>query len=274
MIKKYYILIRFLRFWWAAQTKYDVHSPFVFEFVEKVLENKQWYYAFSEIEPIRSRILKNKTAINVTDFGAGSHLLKDNKRKISDIAKTSLTPSDRCRLLFRLVEFWQPKTLLEFGTSLGIATLYQAAPRPKSKFITLEGCPNIATVARENFKLFGLADIDCLVGEFEQTLPQAIQQLGNLDYVFFDGNHQKEATIRYFERCLPFATENSLFVFDDIYWSEGMAEAWEKIKKNPKVRLTIDLFFFGLVFFRNEQHAVEHLKLVPAFWKPWRLGFF
>ena len=65
--------------------------------------------------------------------------------------------------------------------------------------------------------------------------------------------HRKDATLRYFEQCLPLADKNSLFVFDDIHWSGEMESAWDTIKKHPQVRLSIDLFFIGLVFFRTEQ---------------------
>ena len=274
MKKKIAILKRFLEFYLAAQTKFDVHSPFVFRFITDVWEDHRWFYAFSDFEVLRRKLLFQKKMIQVTDYGAGSHVLPKKNRTVGDVARTSLTPAARSRFLFRLVEFWQPTTLLEFGTSLGVATLYQAAPVRNATFVTLEGCPNIATIAKQNFDLLKQKNITCLIGEFEQTLPKALQKLKKLDYVFFDGNHQCQPTLRYFEQCLPLAHEKTVFIFDDIYWSAGMSEAWELIKKHPRTRLTIDLFFLGLVFFRNETQQPEHFKLVPTKWKFWRIGFF
>ncbi len=66
---------------------------------------------------------------------------------------------------------------------------------------------------------------------------------------FFDGNHRKEPTLRYFEQCIHFSNENSIFVFDDIHWSKGMESAWEYIKNDRRVSITIDLFWFGIIFF-------------------------
>jgi len=80
-----------------------------------------------------------------------------------------------------------------------------------------------------------------------------------IDLVYFDGNHQKEPTLNYFHTCLQKAHKNSLFIFDDIHWSDGMEEAWEQIKKHDRVHLTIDLFQFGIVFFEKEmpkQHFI------------------
>jgi len=56
------------------------------------------------------------------------------------------------------------------------------------------------------------------------------------------------------------ATEKTVFVFDDIYWSAEMIEAWQEIKHNKKVTLTIDTFYMGLVFFKKEKakQLIDH----------------
>jgi hypothetical protein len=43
-----------------------------------------------------------------------------------------------------------------------------------------------------------------------------------------------------------------VLIFDDIHWSRDMERAWAAIKKDPRVLLTVDLFFIGLVFVREE----------------------
>ena len=62
----------------------------------------------------------------------------------------------------------------------------------------------------------------------------------------------RQATLNYFEQCIPYINNNSLFIFVDIHWSEEMEEAWEEIKKNKNVTLTVDLFQLGLVYFHKE----------------------
>ena len=80
------------------------------------------------------------------------------------------------------------------------------------------------------------------------------------DLIFIDGNHQKEATLSCFENLLPKAHNDTIFIFDDINWSKDMTEAWEAIKKHPKVTVSIDTFFWGFVFLRTEQ-AKEHFTI-------------
>jgi predicted O-methyltransferase YrrM len=87
-----------------------------------------------------------------------------------------------------------------------------------------------------------------------------LEKIKTLDMLFIDGNHSYDATMRYFEMCKPYLHNQSLIVFDDIYWSKGMTQAWKEIKADPIVTVSIDLFFIGLVFFRKEQ-VKENFKL-------------
>lgn len=266
------MLWRFLLYYWNSETIYKIHSPFVFQFCKQVIEDKRWFYAFSMIEPVRQAMLQNFNEIQVTDLGAGSS--KGKPKMIADIAKTALSPFDQCKYLFKIVNLYQPDTILEMGTSLGISAMYQAMPKQKAQMITLEGCGNIARQASHNFKKLNLENIDLKIGDFQQTMPDALETLQTLDYAFIDGNHQKEATIQYFQKCLKYASDRSILIFDDIYWSKGMSEAWEEIKQHPSVTLSIDLYFMGLIFFRKTQKHKQHFKIVPSRWKPWQMGFF
>jgi predicted O-methyltransferase YrrM len=244
---------KYLIYLFKAQSRHGLHSPFVYKLLDEVILNKNQYYSYEEIESLRAQLLMSDKIITVTDFGAGSHLTPQKKRKVREIAKHSAKPAKYGKLLFRLVEFFKPQNMLELGTSLGISTLYQAKANSDGNFITLEGCPEVAAIAESNFKKLNSNNIKLICGNFSETLPQAIEVLPKLEYVFFDGNHQKEATLDYFNKCLKKSQNESIFIFDDIHWSRGMEEAWEEIKKHHAVTVTIDLFFVGLVFFRKEQ---------------------
>ena len=266
-------VLRFLRFYFSAHTRYNVHSPFVFAFTEAVLEDERWFYAFGEWEALRRFLLKDGTKIPITDFGAGSQVSMSKERSLASLARYSANRPRTCQMLFRIVDLYKPKRMVELGTSLGISTGYQAAAALRAQFVTIEGCPSVARFAAKNFELMKVGHVRLVQGRFEDRLPGLLDELREVDYVFFDGNHRKEPTLQYFETCLAHAHARSVFVFDDIHWSKGMEEAWASIQNHPKVTLTIDLYFFGVVFFRPEQQAKEHFKLVPWLWKPWRIGF-
>ena len=87
-----------------------------------------------------------------------------------------------------------------------------------------------------------------------------LKKIKQLDFIFIDGNHQKEATISYFKKCLNYSNDKSIIVFDDIYWSKGMEDAWDYIKQHNRTTVTIDFFFLGVVFINNEL-SKEHFKI-------------
>jgi len=250
-VKKIFLPVHYLQYLLKAKGLHGTHSAFVYELYEKVIGSEVQYYDFAPIEHLRQTLLQSTESIEVVDFGAGAG--GSTKRKVSDIARRSSIHERQGQLLFRLVNFLQPKTMLEIGTSLGVSTLYQAKACPTANFITMEGSPETAKIAARNFGLLKAPNIKQVIGNFDETLPKALQSISSLDYVFFDGNHRKEPTLNYFHQCLPLANDGAVFIFDDIRWSEGMYEAWQEIIKEPDATVTIDLFSFGLVFFRKGQ---------------------
>ena len=245
-------ILRFLRYYLMAQTKHDVHSPFVFELVTKVINQKTKVQAFDEIEKLRKFLLKDQREINAIDFGTAFGGPKTYRRTISESTKYSAKPKKYARLLFRIINFYMPQTILELGTSFGISTMYFAAANPDAKIITLEGCPETSGVAKTNFQNSAFSTIEIITGDFNNTLDSVLNKLNKVDFVFFDGNHQKEPTLNYFHKCLEKSHSNSIFIFDDINWSAGMQEAWKEIKNHSKVTTTVDLFVMGIVFFNPE----------------------
>jgi len=243
----------YLKFLWKSRNAHGIHSPFVFDLATKCFYEKSVYPEYSVLKDYRNSLLQNRKTIEVTDFGAGSKVFKSNTREISKIAKTAGITSKSAELLFRISKYFQPENILEIGTSLGLATSALALGNKKSEIITLEGCAETSKVAQQQFKKFGLTNIDPIITKFTDYLnsPNLKSEIINLIYI--DGNHQKEATLQYFDLLLPTITNDSVWIFDDIHWSPDMESAWETIKKNPKVTVTIDTFQWGIVFFRNEQ---------------------
>jgi predicted O-methyltransferase YrrM len=233
----------------------------VFSLITKCFYDKKSKPEYSILKEYRNSLLENKNSIEVTDFGVGSKVFKSNKREISKIAKTAGISPKRAELLFRIVHYFQPSSILEIGTSLGLATsalsLGSRSVGTKAKIITLEGCPNTMAIAKNQFQKFNLNNVESVVTEFNSYFKKKNSSLGtateHFSLIYFDGNHSKKATLDYFELLLPTITNDSVWIFDDIHWSPEMEEAWEVIRNHPKVSVTIDTFQWGLVFFRREQ---------------------
>jgi len=255
-----HIIKSYLTFLWKSKNEYSVHSPFVFDLVTKCFYDKAKYPEYGVLKEYRNSLLNNHDTIEVTDFGAGSKVFKSNTREIAQIAKNAGISKKRAELLYRLAHYFNPENVLEIGTSLGLATSALSLGNPDGKITTLEGCPETSNIAKQQFEKFGLKNVNVILTEFKTYLESDNLKSAICNLVYFDGNHQKEATLQYFDLLLPTATNDSVWIFDDIHWSSDMEAAWETIKENPKVTVTIDTFQWGLVFFRKEQPK-EHFIL-------------
>ena len=240
---------------------HGIHSPFVYDFVRQVLNDQRTFYAYGHVEALRKSLLNNETVIEVEDFGAGSTISKTNQRSVASIARHAAKSKKWAQLLFRIVNYYQPQTILELGTSLGISTAYMAMANPQARIITAEGSAAIAGQANKYFQSLQLPSIQQVTGNFDDTLPGILKTLPKLDLGFIDGNHRYEPTVRYFNQLLPSLHANSILIFDDIHWSADMERAWNAIKENNMVQVSIDLFFIGLVFFSDQFKVKQHFTI-------------
>ncbi len=250
----------YLKFLWQSKNEHAVHSPFVFNLITKCFYDKESKPEYATLKKYRNSLLENKNTIEVKDFGAGSKVFKSNTRQISKIAKTAGISPRRAELLFRITNYFQTNTILEIGTSLGLATSALALGNPKAKIISLEGCANTMAMAKNQLQLFNLKNVECITTEFNNYLQICNLQPATCNLIYFDGNHSKKATLEYFELLLPTICNETLWIFDDIHWSSEMEKAWEIIKNHPNVTVTIDTFQWGMVFFRQEQPK-EHFVI-------------
>ena len=250
----------YIYFLYNSKNEHGVHSPFVFDLVTKCFYNKTNYPEYSILTNYRKSLQQNKNTIQVADFGAGSKVFKSNTRQISKIAKTAGISKKRAKLLFRIVRYFQPKSILEIGTSLGLATSALSLGHQNAKVLTLEGCTETQNQCQLQFQKFNFNNVEFINTEFSNYLNSEILISNFINLIYIDGNHSQKATLAYFELLLPTITNNSVWIFDDIHWSSDMEEAWDMIKNHKKVTVTIDTFQWGIVFFRAEQ-AKEHFVI-------------
>ncbi len=229
---------------------HGVHSPFVYQLITKCIYNQNKDKEYALLNQYRSELYSDKMTIEVEDFGKGSRVFKHTTREINKIARHVGVTKSKQQLIYRLSEYVQTKNSLELGTSLGMGSI-ALSRNHHCNVTTIEGCNNTAEVAKKYFKKYNFKTIELRQGTFEWALTDEQKKIWDL--VFFDGNHTYSATMSYFNLLLKSKHNNSIFIFDDIYISKEMTLAWNEIKKNKQVSVSIDLFHLGLVFFRNEQ---------------------
>lgn len=254
MNQQVFIVLSYLHHRMMVQSKYKIHSPFVYEFYKQVLTDNNPYSQYRVVNRMRKELETVSRFIKRKDHGANCRDFPSDQRfvRVGDIARRTAVSRKKGELLYRIARWIKPQYILELGTSLGISSMYLAMAIPDGKLVTLEGCIDSAKIARENFEKVGQKNIMLITGEFSATIPDALNMMPYPGMVFFDGNHRRDSTVDYFRQCLQHVHPDTVFIFDDIHWSVGMEEAWQEIMKDGQTRVCIDLFQMGIVFFREE----------------------
>ena len=263
-----------LRWYHGASTRYDIHSPYLSEFIREVYRDDRSFYAFGLIERIRKYWSQEKGMVRLRELGAPSKTTSGRQRSAASLVRSSAIGSRSGRLLFRLALWLQPRRIVEFGTNAGISTLYLHLADTRTPLLTVEGNPDIAALARNTFARARVSSNLCLfTSRFTDWLADHRPKTTERTLFFLDGDHRAVPTLDYVRQMLPSAGPDSVFVIADIHWSADMESAWADLKRLPEVRASLDLYHFGLLFLRPELNG-PHLTLIPTRYKPWRIGFF
>jgi len=152
---------------------------------------------------------------------SNNKLLKNKKIKNSH---------KKAKILLKLIHYFKPKNNLEIANSLDLEVTALAMNFSNSCVTTIANTPLEISEVTLNRKF------DC---------------------VYF---HKNQITLKTFNTCLKAINNNSFFIFNDIYENSETIKNWSSIKNHPKVKVSLDLFYFGVIFFRKEQ-AKEHFKI-------------
>ena len=253
----YFFRIRsFVSWWLEAVDEHSLHSPFFFDLYTAHIKPIPSTKKFAHIESLRKKLLNDHRVLTMTDLGSGDK--NTTTRRISYIARTSLSTARYSAMYARIAAYFNAVDIIELGTSFGINTLY-LAENPRAHVTTFEGAPAIADIAALTFEFAEKKNIDLVIGNIDRTLPTYLQSVRKLDMMFLDANHRFEATLRYFELLLKKVHLKSVMVIDDIHSSREMQRAWSEIKSNRLVYASADLFRCGILFFDpslNKQHVI------------------
>lgn len=249
-----------LTHWLHAVDEHSIHSPYFFDFYQKVIRSKNDPAEFEDLEKLRAQLLQNQTLLTVKDLGAPSPHFTDEKRTLAQIAGTSLAPAALSQLIYRITRYMDASTMLELGSSLGVTTLYMA--RQGGQVITFEGNPALINIALTHFEYFDTKNIRLIEGNIDTTLPDYLQNPAKISFALMDANHRYEPTMRYFNLLTKRIADKGIIVVDDIYYSEEMTRAWHELRSHELVYGSVDLFRCGILFFDpalNRQHYVWSL---------------
>lgn len=263
MYSNFQLFTRYIQFICTASNGkgHGMHSPFVYQFIREVLNDKKSYPAYQQWLQWRRELLSNQELMELQEMGAGSRTGEKKYRTVSSLVNLASKPPRIAKLLFRMVKYYQPACILELGTSLGLSSAMFSLAKPDAIIHTIEGMPSLASRGKLQFSHWGLQNCQVHQGSFEELLAPLLESIPVPDLVYVDGNHRKEPTLHYFNVLMEKLSSNNMLIFDDIHWSAEMEDAWEWIKKDKRVRCTIDLFHVGIVLLREEFREPRHFRV-------------
>lgn len=238
----------YIQYLWKAKNEHSVHSPFLFKLLIQAFYKAKSNNDLEALDTWYKNMCQSDESFQFEDFGAGSHINTAKTRQVGEFTKAVGKPKKYRHLMYHLCAQLQPKSILELGSATGVSGAYMAKGYSSSKLISIEGSSELAQIASREWDQLGIKNAIIKSGEFNVHLDSVLSELKPLDLAYIDGNHQEEPTLAYFEKVLEYGSENLTIIFDDIYWSEGMTKAWEKIKAHSKVRQSVDVFQMGVVF--------------------------
>lgn len=246
---------------------HGIHSPYLFKFLHEVVFNQPGKEVPEKILQVHQAMRKDRSLIPVeqgaecgaryddgygTGFGAGSKTETTYTRTIRSFVRRSSVSIKYGALLYRIAHWFQPGVMLELGTGLGISAIYLAAGAPECILHTVEGSKGRAGISEQVIKRCALNKVKVYRGAFQEKLEELVHELKGRFVAFVDGDHRYEPTLEYVRVLVERAGDEAVIVMDDIYWSEGMYLAWKEVISWPEVRVSVDLFYMGILLLRRD----------------------
>ena len=245
----------YIKYRWKAKGRRTNRSPFIQDFTGNCLNINKDSEDYLIINSLINTLNKDKKQIEIEDFGAGSKKL-GNQRSINLILKTSSSKGKYGDFLYRICKHYQFENILEFGTSLGIGSIHMQLGSKTSKITTVEACENTRELALSNFKGIEANLITSIHSTFDIFLKDSATNV--FDMIFVDGHHDGDALLRYMKSLEAYSDDNTIFILDDIRWSDSMLLAWNTLKESDEFHIIIDLFRFVMLIIKSSHTKEEH----------------
>lgn len=213
---------------------FGVHSPFVYNFITKVIEEKSSYYAFDEIEKFRSDLLSRNDSYSI-------------------ITAKETQSANYGEFLFRIMNFFKCKNVVQIGCSTGVMSLYLTMSSPgKNTCYLLEERSDLLHFIRDFSMAYNLNKIKVLEGDYKINIKKVCAECNEIDLIFINQLTSAIKTEEIESLCKPLISKTSILILNDIIKNKQMKKLWVKVKNNPESRICLDLYSLGIVFFDNK----------------------
>lgn len=254
---KAYPFIAYINYWLKKEDAYSLQSPYLFQLYNRLssfLKSRET--SDLDIEEYRKNLLNSQEYIHVLDLGAGSKSVNQPQRPIAGITRYSTSARKYAQLYQFFCSLTDSKIVLELGTCVGISSRYLAKIAEKGKVYSFEGAEELAKLTQADP---AYQNLEVITGDLAVTLPDLLQEIEFVDFALIDATHTYASTMSYFNQLLPKLKPNSILVIGDIHWSAAMTKAWKAIKSHERVRLSLDYYECGVVFFEYSGQKSDYI---------------
>lgn len=235
-------IISSLKYHFKSRTIFLIHSPFIYFMMKEVFSKRFFSSKWKDIEALQHP-LKN------------SHTIIDSSKEL----KQCKISKKQGRVITRIVGYFQPKTILEIGSSLGIRTAYLSCEQNDGKLFTIETHHDSAKYAQQNFEQLSLKNIHQIVDDVDVALIKVFEKIEKIDLVYIDCKVTQNNTIQIFEKCIPFSHNDTIFILEGIHYSKEREEIWKTLQKDARITVSIDFNKMGCLFLRKESSKEDFI---------------
>lgn len=245
-------------FYFRHRKGFGIHSPYIFEFVNKLVFNGAKIHVPKELTDSHRKLKKDPRKIPVIELGAPSNVNSSGERSVASFVRGSSVTIKYGKLLYRICRWFEPDQIIELGTGLGISTLYLASACPGAQTLTIEGNKHRAAFAEDLLESLGLEAVSIYQGDIGEVLESLVPNIQGNFVAYVDGNHRYEPTMAYLRALVGACEKEAVIIMDDIYWSKEMSLAWRELLRWPEVRVSIDLYQMGILMLRKDLHKADY----------------
>lgn len=194
---------------------HGIHSPFVYNLVRNVIEEKIPYYAYEDL-----------------------------KEYLNNTPQVSYPISKYNKLSFRLVNYFNAKKILEIGSGYGVNTLYITAPAKDTSCLCIETDMKKIAMAKEVHKEWSrkiqISDKDILSDIKEKQ-----------DCIFIDLNDSQSFDNSIVSLLPALSHQGTFIVVKGIRTNKRACTLWKRISEMEERTAMLDLFNIGIIFFNK-----------------------
>ncbi|MCX6220667.1 MAG: hypothetical protein NTZ69_06735 [Bacteroidia bacterium] len=212
---------------------HGIHSPFLFRLITEVIENKGnfsvWPMLAAAEENVRNmlRMVDTVTYQKLYETGKGSDC------KV--IKKLHLLPGKFDRLIFRLVNEFQPGSLSFYGSTFGVTLMAMALADRRIRLQARVENDRYRSFCRQLIEVYNVENID-------------LSGAGNViasDFVVVQNPLDPDECSRVLGQIVA-KPYDGVIILCGIHASALMEEVWKRYQKEPQVRISLDLFEIGI----------------------------